>query len=175
MVLRHVYKSYFWRVNAFIHDSHGDEQDAEDVFQEALVIIFQKLRDENFEIQCSFKTFFFSVCRYLWFRQLALRKQQAEANAAFPDQEDVFQLSDDVFHAIDDSAARRLVQKHFAKLGETCQKILQLFATHVSMKEIAEILGVSEKFVKKKKFECKERLISQVKSDPLFKVYFNDE
>ncbi len=174
-VLRYVYKSFFWRIHNFVIDYKGSETDAEDIFQEALVVIYQKLRDEDVEIGCSFKTFFFAVCRHLWFRQLVVRRQMDETIQDLSVKEDVFRLTEDLFQSIDKTESRRMVQKHFSQLGETCQKILQLFNARVPLREIAQIMGVSEKFAKKKKFECKEKLLNQLKNDPLFKVYFDDE
>lgn len=174
-VLRYIYKSFFWKIQNFVFDYKGTEADAEDIFQEALVIIYQKIRDENVEISCSFKTFFFAVCRHLWFRQLVVRRQMEEVIQDSAQTEDVFRIMEDLFQSIDKTEARRMVQRHFSQLGETCQKILQLFNARVPLKEIAQIVGISEKFAKKKKFECKEKLLNQIKNDPLFKVYFDDE
>jgi DNA-directed RNA polymerase specialized sigma subunit len=62
----------------------------------------------------------------------------------------------------------QLYRKHFKELGEKCQTILSLFFAKVKMAEIAQKLDTSESFIKKKKFKCKEDLVSRIKSDPLF-------
>lgn len=67
------------------------------------------------------------------------------------------------FKSIDENASRRFIQKYFLKLGEGCQKILQLYAQGMSYRKIAENMGVTEKFVKKRKYECKEMLIEMIK------------
>ena len=64
----------------------------------------------------------------------------------------------------------KLYQKHFQMLGSDCQKLLQLFFDKVPLKQIAQIMGYSgEKYVKKRKFKCKEYLVTSIKQDVNFK------
>ena len=64
----------------------------------------------------------------------------------------------------------KLYQKHFQLLGSDCQKLLQLFFDKVPLKQIAQIMGFSsEKYVKKRKFKCKEYLITSIKQDVNYK------
>jgi hypothetical protein len=64
----------------------------------------------------------------------------------------------------------KLYQKHFQLLGSDCQKLLQLFFDKVPLKQIAQIMGFSgEKYVKKRKFKCKEYLITSIKQDVSFR------
>ena len=61
-----------------------------------------------------------------------------------------------------------LYRTHFNKLSESCQKVLSLFFAKVKMAEIAQKMDSSEAYIKKKKFKCKENLVSKIKADPLF-------
>jgi hypothetical protein len=64
----------------------------------------------------------------------------------------------------------KLYQKHFQLLGSDCQKLLQLFFDKVPLKQIAQIMGFSgEKYVKKRKYKCKEYLVTSIKQDVSFR------
>ncbi len=76
---------------------------------------------------------------------------------------------------IDDELEMRLFRKHFLKLGEECQKVLQMSLDGVSYEEIAKKMGYkSEKIVRNKKYKCKEALIKMIKKDPEYKDFMRD-
>lgn len=69
----------------------------------------------------------------------------------------------------------RLYQKHFQLLGSDCQKLLQLFFDKVPLKQIAQIMGYkSEKYAKKRKYRCKEYLVTSIKQDLNYKKLVED-
>ena len=66
-VLHYIYKNAFAPVKQLILHNAGSETDAEDIFQEALIVIFKKLRaEEDFEINAAFSTYIYSIARLLW-------------------------------------------------------------------------------------------------------------
>jgi len=73
-VLRYVYKQYFPMVRYFIVRNNGTEQDAEDIFQEAMIVVFERARKRNLALGCAFKTYLYSVVRHIWL-QLADRNR----------------------------------------------------------------------------------------------------
>ena len=165
IVLQYIYKNYYSKINFFIKKNSGDDDDANDIFQEAVIIIYRKLKANELVLDCSFETYIYSVCRFLWLKQLEKRKIEKEKikdNHEY--NEDIY---DDGLEKVADLNERyRLYQKHFANLGKDCQKILQLYFDKVPLKNIAQIMGFkSEKYAKKRKFKCKEYLIKSVKQD----------
>ena len=166
-ILQFVYKSFYPYVRSFITSNSGNEDDAQDVFQEAIVIIFRKLKNEQLKISCTFKTYLYSVCRLLWLKQLEKRKTKNEVSI---DKEDYIEIADDTQVVSEQTERYRLYQDYFATLSEDCKKVLELSLQKVSLKRIAEIMGYkSDKYAKKRKYQCKERLIKNIKSDPKFK------
>lgn len=166
-VLQFVYKTFYPYVKYFITNNSGNEDDAQDIFQEAIVIIFRKLKDEQLKISCAFKTYLYSVCRLLWLKQLEKRKAKNELSI---DNEHYIDLPDDTQIVSEQSERYRLYQDYFAKLSEDCRKVLEMSLQKIPLKKIAEIMGYkSDKYAKKRKYQCKERLIQKIKSDPKFK------
>jgi len=165
IVLQYIYKNFYSKINFFIKKNSGDDDDANDIFQEAIIIIFRKLKANELVLDCTFETYLYSVCRFLWLKQLEKRKIEKEKikdNHEY--NEDLY---DDGLEKVADLNERyRLYQKHFTNLGKDCQKILQLYFDKVPLKNIAQIMGFkSEKYAKKRKFKCKEYLIKSIKQD----------
>lgn len=69
IILEHLYNEYFPQVLRIVVRHGGDEQDARDLFQEGLIIIFNRLAKGGLEIKTSFHNYFIVLCRFLWFRQ----------------------------------------------------------------------------------------------------------
>lgn len=169
IVLQFIYKNFYSKINFFIKKNNGDDDDANDIFQEAIIIIYRKLKANDLALDCTFETYLYSICRFLWLKQLEKRKIEKENikdNHEFNDE-----LYDDSLDKVTDLNDRyRLYQKHFANLGKDCQKILQLHFDKVPLKTIAQMMGFkSEKYAKKRKFSCKEYLIKSVKQDLEYK------
>lgn len=165
IVLQYIYKNFYSKINFFIKKNNGDDDDANDIFQEAIIIIYRKLKANELVLDCTFDTYLYSVCRFLWLKQLDKRKLEKEKikdNHEY--NEDIY---DDNLEKVADLNERyRLYQKHFTNLGKDCQKILQLYFDKVPLKSIAQIMGFkSEKYAKKRKFKCKEYLIKSIKQD----------
>jgi RNA polymerase sigma factor (sigma-70 family) len=172
-IIRYVYKEFYPTIKFLITTNSGTETDAEDVFQDALVVLFKKIAREDLILTSSFKTFLYSICRNLWLQRLDRRVFSNE----FLEMEDLSELQDNLYleQPEEEHEKYRLFQQHFLKLSEDCQKILQLFLGKTSLKEIAEIMGFkTEKYAKTRKFMCKEKLKNSIINDPNFKKYLAD-
>jgi RNA polymerase sigma factor (sigma-70 family) len=176
VVLAFIYKQYFYKVNAFIRKNSGDEDDVNDIFQEAIIIIYRKLKENDllFENR-SFEVYLFSVCRFLWLKELEKRKlDKQKINDTLSFQDEVY--DDDLVAVVEKNERFLLYQKHFKSISTDCQKILQLFFEKVPIKQIAHIMGFkSEKYVKTRKFKCKELLVERIKQDVEYKKLFEDD
>jgi len=175
IVLQSIYKNFYSKINFFIKKNNGDDDDANDIFQEAIIIIYRKLKANDLAIDCTFETFLYSICRYLWLKQLDKRKVEKEKIM------DNHEYNDDIYDdglekVVDLNDRYRLFQKHFTNLGKDCQKVLQLYFDKVPLKSIAQIMGFkSEKYAKKRKFKCKEYLIKSIKQDLEYKKILSGE
>lgn len=176
IILQYIYKQHYYSINYFIKKNQGSDDDASDVFQEAIIIIYRKIKDNDLVItKSSFKGYLFAVCRLLWLKQLEKRRIEREKiNDTLPYQEDLY--DDNLNSLIEKNERYGLYQKHFATLSTDCQKLLQLFFDKVPLKEIAKIMGYkSEKYAKKRKFKCKELLINRIKQDAEFEKIIEDD
>jgi RNA polymerase sigma factor (sigma-70 family) len=165
-VLEFIYKSYFHQINAFVNKNNGNEEDAKDIYQDAILVIYQKIKKENLTLNCSFNTYLYSVCRLLWLKQL--EKKRIKMN--FLEESIKFvELETDILNHYEANERYKLYEEHFSKLSYNCQKILELYLAKIQLKEIARVLGYkSDQYVKKRKHQCKEKLITSIRSDPRF-------
>ena len=172
-VLQLVYKENYPVVENFILRNSGKSVDAEDIFQETIVIIYRRIINDKIKLDCSFNTFLFSITKILWHEELRRKKKLNEKQLI---DETTGQLDDNLLSIIEDFNKPKLVQKHLLKISPKCRKLLMLFYSNVSLKEIAKKLGfTSTNYVKKRKANCKKILIELIKSDPNYQEIMNSD
>jgi len=162
-ILTFVYKEYYPFIKKYILNNNGNKQDAEDIFQETIVMIYRKVEEGQFSLDCGLKTYIYSVCRILWLKELEMRKLLRKDNLEPKemDELDVEYLPED-----SDLENKNLIQEHVLRLNENCRRILTLFYDGASIEEITEIIGTkSTLYTKLIKFKCKEKLIESLKKD----------
>lgn len=166
-VLQFIYKEYYPTVYHFVTTNNGNADDAKDIFQECIIVIYRKLKDEDhFFLNSSFKTFIYSIARHLWLKHLRSIRYEEQK---IVDHHKFVELKEEPFKIENEDLRMSLYQKYFRQLPEDCQKILSLTARDVPQKDIAAQLGFSsENYIKKRKHYCKEFLISKIKEDPLY-------
>lgn len=169
-VLTYIYKSFYQQIKYLIIRNSGTEEDAQDIYQEALIVLYRKKVEKNLEIQnCSFNTYLYSVCRLLWLKQLEKKKLTVEE---FVEEEKLVSVDEDIIEVYERSDRFKIFQKHFSRLKEDCQKVLKLAMNKTTLKDIAVIMGYkSEKYAKKRKYQCKETLVTLIKKDPQFNEF----
>lgn len=173
-ILQYIYKNSFNPVKQLILHNAGSESDAEDIFQEALIIIFKKLRDQsNFKLEAAFTTYIYSISRLLWLKHLRQIKK-IEIDPLNRDMEERIEFEEP--SPVQDKDLRLAIyQRTLMKIPEDCQKILQMTAQDLSSSEIAEQLGFrSEGYVRKRRHFCKEYLVNKIKEDPDYQAMFTD-
>ena len=174
-IIKYVYKEYFSMTRHLIINNSGTGQDAEDVFQDVLVIVYNRIMIDQLELNSTFKTFFYSVCRNIWMQQLEKRKKFKNE---FVDFETITEIPEQTIEEIYDIEKKKnkLYQLHFLNMSDDCQKVIQLFLKKISLREIANIMGYkTEKYAKTRKFDCKEELKTRILNDPNYLKLYTDD
>ncbi|NND34809.1 MAG: sigma-70 family RNA polymerase sigma factor [Saprospiraceae bacterium] len=165
IVVKHLYVTYYPMIRDLIQKNGGSEEDASDVFQEGMVVVFEKTQDKNFNWSSSIKTYLYAVCRNKWL--MHLRRQRTHNTTYLQDNVEVAgdqNVQRDIVH----QEKRELMRKHFGFLGDDCQTVLRMFFAGNSMRKIAQEMGFTEAYAKKRKFTCQQKLIQAISLDPLF-------
>jgi RNA polymerase sigma factor (sigma-70 family) len=172
-VLQYIYKNTFNAVKQLVIHNAGSDSDAEDIFQEALIIVFKKLReDADFKLSSSFTTYIYSIARLIWLKHLKQIKK-IEIDPLNRDLEERIEFEEPL--PVEDKDLRLAIyQRTLSKIPEDCQKILRLTAEDISSKEIARKLGFrSEGYVRKRRHFCKEFLVNKIKDDADYQAMFD--
>jgi len=169
-VIKHIYKTCYDPVRRLILMNRGTDEDARDIFQEAFFLIYQKITQQKLQLSCSFSTYIYSVCRFLWVRELSKKKESDNITDEFPDLVSAGSLNPAI-----ELAGLKIFQKHFNGLCGECQKILRLYFNNISLEEISEIMGYKNvQMARDKKHRCKQNLLNNIYDDPEYQKLKNE-
>ncbi len=164
-ILTCFYKENIRYIQGYILRNNGNLEDVEDVFQDALVVLYQKLRSGLLELRVPIKTYFYGICKNLWRNRLKKKKKLVIDDGWYRFEE---RTNNALIADIENQEREHLYRKHFQKLSIENKKLLSLFFEGKSMKEISKIIGYSEGYTRKKKFEAKKKLLNMIEKDPVY-------
>ena len=159
--LNALYK-HFPMMRKMIRSKGGNPADAEDIFQEALIILVRKVRTTDFKLTAQLSTYLFSVCRLLWKDELKKRKIHVTYDGEL-ELADAVEL--ELTAAMEEESRIRLAEKALDDLKERCRELLLLFYEgRLRLKEIAVKMGYrSENTAKNQKYKCLEAAKNRLK------------
>lgn len=162
-----LYREFFPVVRYIVEKNSGNHQDAEDVFQDGLIVLYKRILSPSFTLHCSLKTYFYAICKNIWLKRLE-RKCRLLYQADFEVQDDHEDYSVNADRLKELHLEKmRLYQHHFLTLPQDCQTILTLFLKKIPLKEIAGLMGLKdENYAKTRKYLCKNMLRRRIFNDP---------
>jgi RNA polymerase sigma factor (sigma-70 family) len=156
-VLEELYRRHFPMVLHLILNNSGTEDDAKDIYQETLIVLYEKVTSGSLELHCQLKTYLYSVSRRLWLKQLAIRNRNG---ISLTDTEDVASVDDDLINHEARDRQFDLMADSLDRLGEPCRTLLEdFYIRHLSMQDITEKFGYTNADnAKTQKYKCLMRL-----------------
>jgi RNA polymerase sigma factor (sigma-70 family) len=155
-----IYSQHYPVIMHWIRGSNGDEADAADIFQEAMVVLFEKSHDPEFRLTCKIGTYLFAISKHLWYKKLERRKKTpvtfiegGEDDGDWADESDINIHEERELHF-------QQLDGALDQLGEPCRSLLKAFYHHdKSMMEIAADFGYTNPDnAKTQKYKCLTRL-----------------
>lgn len=140
------------KVERMVRSHGGTRADAKDLFQDAMIILLGKAKDEGFVLTCSIGTYLYAICRNRWQEELRRRGRFTVELEATPDEPT-------------DMGAMLMEEEHFGlaeralqALGGTCQELLKRFyLLKEPLLTIAKSIGLAgEGAAKTRKYKCLE-------------------
>ena len=152
-----LYKKYYTSFQHLVIANNGTEQDAKDIYQETIIIVYEKFRYGNTILSCSLKTFIYSIARNLWLKKLnGVQKK----SISIDEHESFLDLSDDMSQAQNNEHLYSQIEQAMETLGEPCRSLIEDFY----LKGL-NISGITEKYAynnsdtaKTQKYKCLMRL-----------------
>jgi len=166
-IINHLYSVNFRTIRHLVVSNNGNESDAQDVFQETLVVLFSKVRREELELTCSLSTYLYSIARNIWIKELSKRKRKPESL----ENDELFVNTDhSIIDIIELNERLLLYRDKFEELSDDCKKVLRMFLNNVPIKEITSLMGYSsDQHTKNRRFRCKKSLIQRIVNSSTYK------
>jgi RNA polymerase sigma factor (sigma-70 family) len=152
-----IYKENYNMIQAFILNNNGTYDDARDIFQEAMITLYEKAKSESFVLTCQIKTYIYSVCRRLWLKRL---QQMGRYISAGENVEETVPVEDDIEIHEKRNAEFAIMERAMGSLGEPCKSLLDAYYVQKKgMTEIAAEFGYTNADnAKNQKYKCLMRL-----------------
>ncbi|HMG11268.1 MAG TPA: sigma-70 family RNA polymerase sigma factor [Mucilaginibacter sp.] len=157
IVLKRLYTAYFPMILQLIINNNGNEDDAKDIYQEAIIVLYNKIKSGEFELSSKLKTYIYSVCRRLWLKRLS---QMNRYGGDIRDFEEYLPVEDEVDNHNERDTQFSKMENALQLLGEPCKTIMEDFYIHNrSMQDICERFGYTNADnAKTQKYKCLQRL-----------------
>jgi RNA polymerase sigma factor (sigma-70 family) len=152
-----IYKDNFNMVLAFILNNSGSYEEAKDIFQEAMITLYEKAKSDSFVLTCQIKTYVYSVCRRLWLKRL---QQIGKTTSGIENYEETVIVEDDLEMHERRNVEFNMMDRALNSLGEPCKSLLEAYYIQKKgMSEIALLFGYTNADnAKNQKYKCLMRL-----------------
>ncbi len=155
--LNELYRHVLPVITAYVKKNSGTTEDAEDVFQDAVLTLFRQIKLKRYSEEGSgVGGFLFTVSKNLWYNKLKRSNRITLTDSqSFDDQE-----QNTILDQIIVEEKLKTINQLLNDIGEQCKKILSLaIYEKKSMKEIAaEMDFKSEDVAKSIHYRCKKKL-----------------
>ena len=170
--IEYVYEQYFQMIRRLVTDNSGSNRDAEDVFQDTMIVLYEKIRKGTLSVTGAFSTFLYSIARNIWLKHIA--KRTIIGRLMYDPEHPV--MNEACIDVPIEQQRIELFRKHFETLSPQKQQVLKLYFEGWSEKRIAKEVGITSlKYMKKLKDQCRKMLTKRVQDDPSYnKTIFTD-
>jgi RNA polymerase sigma factor (sigma-70 family) len=152
-----IYRDNFNTIQSLVINNNGSADDAKDVFQEAMIVLYEKARSGNFELNCQIKTYLYSVCRRLWLKRL---QQLNRFSPPVESLESTVPVEEEIEEHEKRNSEFEMMDKAIGSLGEPCKSLLEAYYLQKqNMQVIAVNFGYTNADnAKNQKYKCLMRL-----------------
>lgn len=167
-IIQSIYKKFVPKVVAYIRNNSGSEDQAQDVIQEVMILLFNQAKANKLQLTCPFDAYFFLLCKRKWLNEL--KKASNKGVTITDDFTSTTEPTEEMVAQTEGfEEKQQLFDLMFQKLGDKCQEVLKLSFTLKSMEEVAEKLQVTYGYARKKKSLCTGQLTQWIQEHSRFK------
>ena len=160
--LAQLYRLHWPMVSHFVLQNSGSDDDAQDVYQEGVMVFYEKVRDGSLELSCQIKTYLYAVCRRLWLKRLT---SKSRFGVRLQENDDLGPLhhtgaEDDLLAAEEQDRRFTTMSEALDHLGEPCRSLLEgFYLLEKSMQDLTTEFGYTNADnAKNQKYKCLVRL-----------------
>ncbi|HTM67654.1 MAG TPA: sigma-70 family RNA polymerase sigma factor [Flavipsychrobacter sp.] len=156
-----IYKQHYKIISSWINQNGGTTTDASDIFQETMVILYEKSKSEDFRLTCKVGTYLFAISKHLWYKKLEKAQKQPRllGDDIGGDGQD-WAYEDDINSYKEKEMHYQSLDQALDQLGEPCRSLLKAFYHEdKNMQQIAAEFGYTNPDnAKTQKYKCLNRL-----------------
>ena len=162
--LDHLYTKHYRMMVKMVIDNNGTEEEAKDIYQEALLAFWRKAASRKLVLTSKISTYLYSICQNLWRKELEKKKRHSYE-----------EVDGEEYQNFEQKERLRIVQECMGELGDVCRKILTYYYFDgLSMSDISKKLDFSSTdTAKTKKYKCKKKLDSLIKQKYTMSDFFD--
>jgi len=169
-ILNKIYDECFPMVEKMVINSGGIAAQAEDIFQEALLVTYGRILSGKFELDCKFSTYIYAVSKKMWYQE---KRKNSRKKMTINESLDLVEEPEN--NNDFEELIKEIIKKHFHELSKNCQKILKMHFNNINISEIQKVMGYdSSHYTMDRKYRCKKSLIKRIMNDPKFNSIKNE-
>ncbi len=152
-----IYKQNFNSIQSMVINNNGFYDDARDIFQEALIALYEKSITDSFVLTCKINTYLFSVSKRLWLKKL---QQNGKYISSFEILDEVISVDTDMEIHQKRNVEFEIMERSMESIGEPCKSLLEAYyIKKLDMQKIAtEFNYTNADNAKNQKYKCLLRL-----------------
>jgi len=166
-IVDYIIKNNYRPIRQYVLLNSGSEADAQDIFQEALIVLYRKVMEIDFKLTSSLSTFIYSIAKLIWLKQL---NKRGKINVTPDEANTIVDMGNNISELIENNERLKLYREKFNDLSEDCKKVLLMFLMKIPIAEITKIMGYSsEQHTRNRRYRCKESLINRIRGTQTYK------
>lgn len=152
-----IYRDNYPVIQSLVVNNNGSPDEARDVFQEAMIVLFEKSKQSHFELHCQIGTYLFSVARRIWLKKLQQAGIKTRLNETI---EETYPVDNDLDHHEQYNHRIEMMHGALEQIGEPCRSLLEAYYFKKrNMQDISEDFGYTNADnAKNQKYKCLNRL-----------------
>lgn len=152
-----IYGRHYNMVQSLVVNNNGSSDEARDIFQETMIVLYEKAKSGTFELNCQLKTFIYSVSRRLWLKRLQyLQRYVPDINS----RDEIVAVEEEIEVHEQKNMEFQTMERALSGLGEPCKSLLEAF--YIQKRNMSDIAGsfgyTNADNAKNQKYKCLMRL-----------------
>jgi len=165
LIIGEIYTTFSAKIKGLVLKNNGNVDDARDIFQEALVAIHRNAQ-AGLVLECPFDAYFYVVCKRKWLNMLKKNRRHDVTIHEVEGYEGAeVQVEGTQMHNLQ-TEREEFFWNVFKDLGDKCQELLRLGWSGLPMQEVAEKLGMTYGYARRRKTLCTQQLMDMAKNSP---------
>lgn len=156
--IERIYKQHYKYIAGYIRKNGGNSDDAGDICQEAIIVLYEKAQDPDFRLTCKINTYLFAVAKNLWLKQVNSNDLPVVDNNTIDESNVAYE--DDIKAHHERELYYDQLEQALEQLGQPCSTLLKAYYyKEKSMQDIATLFKYTNADnAKTQKYKCLSRL-----------------